>query len=358
LRLRAIFGGELQSWRFLITRTIEYITNCEQHPYSHRHSHAASLSYANGSKMHRRAIDQYVADNQATMLVATNFAGIYKSWLTPLLNNMFTQAKSQTDRLIQILDRDLQTLSQPPPTNTDAIRSLAQLTTAYQTVKTFYALSLGNTGNHCLATITLSWTQWTITGSDPGCCGCKCVTLTPPGMKRQAAMCGLDESTPTDASGGTGANPTSVVVSNAPTTTTTLTVAQSSYPTATAVPPPSVFCYSQLQDTGAGTIDPYVAFNATEGDAAINGLCTAGHTIRPGNTGGYNVAFATPLSNGHTKQTYASVTWATNQAGCAKQASLAISGTGCVNALAAAVNLCMFCPPSPCDTLTDCLCHR
>jgi hypothetical protein len=340
--------------RFSIIPTIESITNCEQLPPSHPRSPAAAQSYANRFKTHRRAIDQYVSDNQPTMLVQSNFAVIYRAWLPPLLQTMFTQAKGQSDRLVAILDADLQTLSQPPPTAADDITALVTLNQAYQTIKTFYNLAPTSANHPCVASITLSWTQWAMTGSAAGCCGCNCVTVIVPGTrKRQAAMCELDDSTPTDASGGTGAEPTSAISSSGPTTTTTLTVAQSSYPTATTVPPPSVFCYSQLQDTASGTVDPYVAFNATEGDAAINGLCTAGHTIRAGNTSGYNVAFTTILSNGDTKNTYASVAWATNQAGCATKASLAISGTGCVNALAAAVNLCMLSSHPLYGTLAD-----
>ena len=279
------------------------------------------------------------------MLVQSNFAGIYKSWFPLILQTMFTQAKSQSDRLVAILDQDLQALSQPPPTADVDIAALMELTQGYQTIKTFYNLAPGNTNHRCLASIPLSWTQWTITGSAAGCCGCNCVTVIVPGTrKRQAPMCELDESTPTDASGGTGAEPTSVL-STGPTTTTTLTADQSLYPTATSIPPSSVFCYDQLQDTAEGTVYEYVAFNLTEATNAINALCNGGHTLRAGNTVGFTEEFLTPLGNGHTKVTLATVSWATNQAGCAKQASLKISGTGCVNALDAPVYSCMLYSP-------------
>lgn len=235
---------------------------------------------------------------------------------------MLVNAKATLDVLLPRLDADKVYMDNPLLVSPEARAKLDEMYLALASIRSKYNLDSTNT-HVCSGAIPLSWTQWTINSNhQPGCCGDCCLSYTVPGAQKRAADAACSVSAPPTTT--RPAVPTSTIVPN-----------QASYPTATAAPPSTVFCYSQFQDTAAGTIDPYISFNGTEATGAINALCNAGHTLRGGNTLGYIEAFDSPLGNGHTREIYAKVSWATSQAKCAKQASLKVSGTACVAALTA-----------------------
>ena len=126
--------------------------------------------------------------------------------------------------------------------------------------------------------------------------------------------------------GGVG----SPTASSLPTPTTDY---QSSFPTAVDTTDVDPFCYGQLQDTSGGN-DPFVAFNVTEAENAIDALCSKGYILQPGdNPPIYTETYDVVETTDYTKRIYASATWADNQDGCATEGDIALEGDLCSEAL-------------------------